>query len=415
MKYSKNIVENNLKDAMEYFQSIDNNYLATFKQVKNNLINKEYHSIPSNYVALFLHQMIKNNADIESFNEVIQYIYNSDIKIENSLHRFFGGSCCDISFTKYIELQQPNVHEEDRKYSIWSELSYFFYDLKNNSYGLDKEKIPYLESMVKLIPEKRIDELYSSGFMMFLILVINNIDDLAPIFKAVEFNDAVKGSITYNKKPFFNLFFRGLSDISYNLNEDEKIIIYNSLSKSVQNFEEIFLNRFLEYYPTDKHNKFAFDLGMSNFLDVIGSDKVFNHIDKVYKSISSKEKQANSHKKNPYDIELNVASEISSSLQVSFDKKDFTIDYNIIDINKPFLDNFIYIKLLDIQIMTRKDPKVGKSVRDYIINEFAIDDSGPWSELESILNKKEITKYFEYLEMADDLSINPNTKTRIKL
>lgn len=415
MQYNKNIVEENIKKAMEYFQSVDGNYLSTFKNVSANLIDKEYHSIQSNYVALFLHQMMKKKADIESFNDVVKYIYNSDQKIENSLHRFFGGSCCDISLTEYIRLQHNDIPEEKRNYSIWNELSYFFYDLKNDSYGLDKEKLPYLEAMIKFIPEKRVEELYSSGFVMFLLLVSANPDDLAPIFTAIQSNDTFNGSIINNKKPFFSFLFRGLSNESYTITEEKKIEIFNSFSNSINNFEEIFLNQFLSYYPTDKHNKFVFDLGMSNFLNIIGSDKVFNHIDKVYKNIVNKEKHNNSNRKNTYNIEIDVASEMSSSLQVSFDKKDFTIDYNVIDTKKSLLDNFIYIKLLDVQLVTSKAPKVPKSVRDYIINEFAIDDSGPWSELETLLNKKEISKYFEYLEMADDLNINPIQKPKLKL
>lgn len=414
MKYNKNIVERNLKDAMEYFQSIGNNYLSTFKKVEANLFDEEFHSIKSNYIALFLHQMMKKKVNIEEFDTVIQHIYHSNKKIEPSLYRFFGGTCCDISLTEYLKLQKPGIKEEEKTYSIWNELSYFLYDIKNNSYGLDQDKIPYLESMVKFIPEKRIDELYSSGFVTFLVLVTHNADDLVPILQSIQSNKAFDGSVVSNNKSFFSLFFRGLSDQSYNMTEENKINLFQSYYNSLNNFEELFLNQFLAYYPTDKYRKFDFNLGMSNFLHVVGSDKVFKHIDKVYKSIVSKE-QYNNSRKNPYDIELDVASEMSSSLQVSFDKKEFEVDYNIIDTDKPLLSNFIYIKLLDVQLMTGKSPKVEKPIRKYIMKEFSIDDSGPWPELDSLLKKKEIIKYFEYLDMADELTVNPSNKSRVKM
>lgn len=422
MNYSKNIVEENLKDAMEYFQSIENNYLSTFKKVTNDLKQQEYHSIQSNYVALFLHQMIKNKVSINSFNEVIQYIYNSDINIEHSLHRFFGGSCCDISLTKYWELQKPGISDKEKKYSIWSEMSYFFYDIKNESYGLNKEYIPYLESMVKLMPEKRLNELYSSGFIIFLSLVVNNPDDLAPIFKVIQSNDAYESyipsfpdSIINKHKPFFYSFIGSLSNESYKMSEEEKTKIYNSFCKSIENCEEVFLNKVLTYYPKDKYHKFNFDLGMGNFLNTIGSDKVFSKIDKKYKEIIDKEKLAHSHRKNPYDIELDVASEISTSLQISFEKKNFEIDYNIIDIQKPFLENFVYIKLLDIQLMSGKKPLVLNNIREYILKEFKIDDSGSWPELDDLIHKKEMTKYFEYLDIAEELITNPSKSIKIKI
>jgi hypothetical protein len=420
MKYNKNIIESNIKDAMEYFQSIENNYLSTFKKITDNLINKEYHSITSNYVALFLHQMMQKNVNMTEFSDVIKYIYNSDIKIEHSLHRFFGGSCCDISLTKYLELQQPHILEEEKKYSIWNELSYYFYDIKNGSYGLNKEKIPYLNSLIKFVPEKRVSELYSSGFINFLLLVIDNPNDLSLPFKTIQHNKAFEytkdSTVNFNQyKPFFFSFIQGMSNESYRMSEAKKKEIFNSFSDSIDNFEEIFLNKVVSYYPTDKYKKFVFDLGMSNFLNIIPSDKIFSQIDKVYQRTLNEEKKEHSHKKNAYDIEISVASELASSIQVSFEDKDFTIDYNIIQTNKPFLENFVYIKLLDVQIMSGKLPKLEKNIREYILKEFSIDDSDPWSELDILLNKKEMIKYFEYLDISDELIINENKKQRIKI
>ena len=409
MQYHKKIVESNINKAIEYFQCINNDYISIFDNVKENLIEKEYHSITSNYVALFLHHMIKNDVDINTFNNVISHIYEMDESIEHAFHRFFGGSCCDISLENYMQLQQPNIPEEEKNYSIWNEMSYYFYDIKNNSIGLNKDRIKYLESICEFIPEKRINELYSSGFVMFLVIVINNPDDLSPILKKIQSNPSFA-----ENKSFIHYFLRGLSNQSYNMDEDKKLEVFNSLNKSLDNFEEIFLNKFLTYFPKDKYKKFDFDLGMSNFLNIVGQDKVFNQIDKVYKNILDKEKKENSYKKNSYDIELEVSSELSSSLEVSFGKKSFQVNYEIIDIKKSFIENFVYIKLLEIQIVAGKEPKIDKNRRDYILKEFSIDDSGPYAELHYV-KKDEIKKYFEYISIKEELPEKTVSKSKLKV
>jgi hypothetical protein len=197
------------------------------------------------------------------------------------------------------------------------------------------------------------------------------------------------------------------------MSDDKKLEVFKSLSNSIENFEEIFLSKFLTYFPTDKYKKFNFDLGLSNFLYIVGEDKVFNQINKSYQNILNTEKTVQINK-DSYDIEIGLASEISSSLEVSFRKKSLHIDYAAIDLKKNFIDNFVYIKLLEIQVTEGKEPNIDKERRDYIIKELSNDDSDSFAGF-YFLKKEEMKKYFEYLSIQEFLPEKQISKIKLKV
>lgn len=415
MGYIKNITEKNINEAIKYCRQLGHDYVQTYQIIASNLTQEKYNSIGSNYTALFLHHIIKDKVDIKEFDEVIKCIYKIGANIDNGLHRFFSLKDCDISLRKYLELQKPNVPESERNYGIWNEMSLFFYDIKNENFALKKDRVPYLESICKFIPEDKMYKFYSSSFVHFCLSCLNNLDDLNPIFKAIQNNSAFNKSDGNQYKDFFTSFIRGVSDRSYEASHEEKLYIYEKLSEMINNFEDVFLDRLIKYNPNERTKKFSFDLGLVNFINIVGDEKFIGHINKVFQEALLKEISDETNKLNPYGILSSLKNDISSSLEVSFSKKKYDVNYDMIDLNKTFFENYVYIKLLEMNIISGNEPYVNKQVREYIQKEFEIDASKEYGELSILLDTDNIQAYINYLSISENLPKKTSSSPKMKI
>jgi hypothetical protein len=415
MKYIKNINEKNIAEAIDYYHNVGHDYVETYQKIKDNLQEGKYNSIQSNYIALFLHKIIKNKIDINEFDDVIQTIYKDNVDVEPSFSRFFGLHSCDISLKNYLELQKPGVPESEKNYSIWNELSYFFYDIKNDNFALNESRVPYLVSICKYIPEDSMYSIYSGGFVPFCLMCIDNLDDLQPILKVVQNNTAFELSAGNNYKDFLSSFMRIISDRCYEMDEEKRANTYEQLSGLINNFEEVFLDRFIKYKPTDKFNKLSFDLGLVKFMNIVGDEKIICHINKVFQEALAKELDENNTQKNPFSIKSGLATEIGSSFEVSFLDKNYEVNYDYIDSNKNIFDNFVYLKLLELDIRKGKKPYVNEELRNYIKKEIAIDEASSFPELSFSLETKKITTYLDYLSINEILPEKKESKNRLKI
>jgi len=211
-----------------------------------------------------------------------------------------------------------------------------------------------------------------------------------------------------NEPSVWNFFIRVLGNNSDKLSEIEREKIYDSLSNLVPDFEKLYLNNvFCISYYNGKWPEFVLHKRINTYSKIVGLEKVISKINHVYQESIQKE---NSVKEN--ELLWGWVQPIWDILEKNFKDLNYELDYDKIDGNKSIIENFCYIKLLEMETKGGKKPYVGEKIKNYIEQELknAKDDL-----FEDLLDKKFISSYLDYLSLSTNLDEKaiPTIKTKI--
>lgn len=349
--------------------TISNNWLATYKKMRSSTEETSFNSF-------FIYHLISFKCDIESFSDVIRYIYdNNDItNIDRSLCRFFDIGDLPMPLNEYVDLDKYNNH-----LPLWNNLCFLFIDIGvDKKFTLDQQNLPYLLSLLENITDDKVMALYYAKYHYFVFSFIGNLESIFPLIEIAQKNSAFSVSKEKEHKSFFHNLFCYIGEKSYDLSPERNKQIYHTLSKSIYNIDDIIIgclfnthnvNRF-----TNQHNDkiFPINLAILNFCLNISFD-IVPHIQTRYIALYQ-EIKFNNPTYNDTDIYKDIILSVFSSLHVGFSDMQFSIDCSSINIKKNVYENYIYLKLIEISIINKNALTISQQVVNYFLDILGNDD-----------------------------------------
>lgn len=386
----------NEKNLIEYVESLyksNKSWVKTFDFLSKNIIAENlkspFSSILSNYLSIFIYNMVDKQIDLKSFDEIIKHIYQkTDAQnLEFCFNRFFNYSSVDINITEY--------HKKNSKPDIWDHIFYCFLSLEDKKVIFKKEKLPYLLNMLNNIDENTIQALHYGKFPFYCLMFESNLKELKPIFEIQ--NLAFKENKEKEYRNISGKIVRLIASNAYEKTDDINIENFNILNQMID-ISQILKNESIYSLTINNNITVKLDPSIINF-SKYGEVDLVSHIDCVFKDVYNtnlkyvKDKYANS----------NLIREIASSVNVYFSNiSDF--DPNKIDTSIPFVYNLVYLTLLDLEIKEGKELIIEDNIIDYLKDNFKeIENNDINYDLKHIFNVDKILKYLDYSSLNKKL------------
>lgn len=419
MKLTEENVEIKIKKLLA-----ENNWLNTYKVLKEESLTGKYDSMEANLNPLFVYNMIKNKVTKEQFTEIVEYIYEKKTRedLTKLFDRFFNLRDMSSNLLEYSK-----VNKYDNRENIWDNVGYVFLTLDMDAevgkkVKFDKETLPYLEIMLEKITIEKVYGVYMGYFHNYIErLFVRNIEELEPLIKIAQSNPALQVIELKEHNNFLGNLLRSIGNASYeDMDMEEVKVIYKDLEKYVPNIDTEIAKALLKErsFKTkyDSSDAIDIELAILNFC-LKGEIDIIPAMHEKYVELYTKRKTNESEKKKK-EAYREVIGMFSSSIDVSFSLYNFNIDCSKIDISKEPVENFVYIKAIEEKIKRNDSFVMSKELISYLQNIFNTHEEdqmyGFKYEFEYEAMSSYLSKYENYTQLNEILPIKNNSTSKQK-
>ena len=397
----------------EILKSLENkNWLETYFSLEQKIYDdNDYDAIGDSYYPYFIYYAVNNKISQTEFNTIIKDIYSkkNDNVMNTFLSAFFNYRNTNLDIDDYFACDMEEQHISSLYY-------YTFLSKKNKKIIFNKEKLPYLLSILENLPPNKIKSLHDSHFPTYCSepYLLRNLQELEPIFniKNIGFKKEKENEYLSMKK----IILKRIGNNSYNLNQKENTKMIQNLSSIIDNFEECIYNAaFNITKKIGNEYRFETDLGVLNLIKF--SDlNFFEKIVEIHQLAIQKSKEE----------EAIYKFYINATIATSLDNFDISkISFNNMDINKSIQDNCPYLELLKMAKVKGIDLDLNIGITNYLVEnlqqvknncegsiKMEVFSNG---EFELYNAYKDLFPYLEILQMKASLESDlDNEKTKIK-
>lgn len=419
MKLTEENVEIKIKKLLA-----ENNWLNTYKVLKEESLTGKYDSMEANLNPLFVYNMIKNKVTKEQFTEIVEYIYEKETRedLTKLFDRFFNLRDMSSNLLEYSK-----INKYDNRENIWDNVGYVFLTLDMDAevgkkVKFDKETLPYLEITLEKITIEKVYGVYMGYFHNYIErLFVRNIEELEPLIKIAQSNPALQVIELKEHNNFLGNLLRSIGNASYeDMDMEEVKVIYKDLEKYVPNIDTEIAKALLKErsFKTkyDSSDAIDIELAILNFC-LKGEIDIIPAMHEKYVELYTKRKTNESEKKKK-EAYREVIRMFSSSIDISFSQYNFNIDCSKIDISKEPIENFVYIKAIEEKIKRNDSFVMSKELISYlqnILNTHEEDQMyGFKYEFEHELMNTYLSKYENYTQLNEILPIKNNSTSKQK-
>jgi hypothetical protein len=350
-------------DLMDELYEKSSHWPSVYEQIEN-LVKKElevekYSSISSNYRCIFLYHVINKEINLPDFKQILTSIF--DITEDNKFNvgftfdRFFNYRNTDITYKGYF---QPHLYTDTIKPSIWDHIYYTFHDWNETGLIVNKKNLPYLQAIIEYAPEKNIGVMYEGKLHFFIdtYLASGKVEEVLPILQSIKQNPAFEKDGENQHRSFTGALINQLYHLSFQEKSDarEKMIkAVEEIKKVYPDFEDIIVKGLIsEKNRFDKKEKIEINQDYLRVSVVLDMQKTVEDLNTIYHNLYAKVAEnhdINSEDRKSYKAFSALFTELSSTISVYMDEP-FNFDLAKIDITRNYVENYIYLKVLQTQI-----------------------------------------------------------------
>jgi hypothetical protein len=214
-----------------------------------------------------------------------------------------------------------------------------------------------------------------------------------------------------NESSVWDFFVKVLGNNSEDLSKVEKEEIYHRLSTIVPDFEGLYLkNVFRISHYNGNWPEFDLHRRINLYCEIVGVEKIIFRMNEVYQ----KSFQENKHDKET-DLLWGWIQPINDILGKNFTRLNYNLNYNTIDTNKSIFENFVFIKLFEMDIKNGKEPYTNIEIKNYIQEELKQLIKGEFADFSDFLDKKLISIYLDYMSISQNLPEKTTSKSKLKI
>lgn len=423
------ISEENQQELMNELYEKNHNWLHVYDQieelVKKELELKTYSSIDSNYRCIFLYHIINKHIDITEFKEIVNKIFNINDKDEFhvgfTFDRFFNYRNTNITYKGYF---QPHLVTNPIEPGIWDHIYYTFHDWNETGLIVNKKTLPYLQAIIEQVPEKYIGVMYEGKLPLFIdtYLAYEKVEEILPVLQSIKQNPAFEKDGENQHRSFTGAVINQLYHLSFQEKSDarEKMVkAVEKIKKVYPNFEDIIVAGLIsEKNRFDKKDKIEINQDYLRVSIVLNIQKTVEDLDKLYHNLYDKVAEKydiNSEDKKSYKAFSHLFTELSSTISVYMDEA-FNFDLAKMDITRNYVENYIYLKVLQTQIEKGNPINIPFEYEQYLLDyaDSKITEKF-WLMFEEDARrfKSYIQGYFQYDKLNKILPVNEEKEIKI--
>lgn len=378
MFISEEIQQKLMDELYEKTQNWSQVYEQIQDLVKKELELKTYSSIDSNYRCIFLYHVINKQIDMKEFKETVNNMFNITEKdkfhLEFTFDRFFNYRSTDITYKGYF---QPHLCTDPIKPSIWDHIYYTFHDWNETGLIINKKNLPYLQAILELAPAEHIGALYEGRFPALIDTYMskNKTEEILPLLSVIKQNPAFDIDGKNKHDNFINTLIYYLYHLSYNEEiPDAKNIMCHAIEqiKTIYpDFEDIIASGLItQKNRHDGKEKIEINVNCLKVSSILDMQKTVENLDKCYHKCYldiAQHHDIESDSGESYRAFKKLSEETDGSISVYMDEA-FDFDLTAMDISRNYVENFIYLKVLETQIKKGHFVKIPNDYENYLIN-----------------------------------------------